>query len=92
MNDEDLRQELQQLPVKYLHRLARGRIHRHFRLGKHQLIECILAFPPDEKIAIATDLQRLALPIQDHVLNTTNTETRPLRGSGTPIPSRISWR
>ena len=57
MNDEDLKLELQPLPVKYLHRLAKGRIHRHFRLGKVRLIECMLTLPAEQKMAIATDLQ-----------------------------------
>ncbi|MDH3769639.1 MAG: DEAD/DEAH box helicase [Nitrospirota bacterium] len=60
MNDEDLKRELQPLPVKYLHQLARGRIHRHFRLGKVRLIECMLRLPSEQKMAIATDLQHMA--------------------------------
>jgi superfamily II RNA helicase len=60
MNNEDLKLELQPLPVKNLHQLARGRIHRHFRLGKVQLIECMLTLPAEQKMAIATDLQRMA--------------------------------
>ena len=59
MNDEDLKQELQPLPVKFLHRLAKGRIHRHFRLGKVRLIEHMLKLPPEQKIAIVTDLQHM---------------------------------
>jgi superfamily II RNA helicase len=60
MNDEDLKLELQPLPMKYLHRLAKGRIHRHFRLGKVRLIECMLTLPAEQKMAIAMDLQRMS--------------------------------
>ncbi len=60
MNDDDLRRELLPLPIKYLHRFAKGRIHHHFRLGKRRLIDCILALPPDQKIALAHDLEQLS--------------------------------
>lgn len=59
MNYNDLKLELQSLPVKYLHRLARGRIHRHFRLGKRRLIELLSALPPDQQIAIEAELQQI---------------------------------
>jgi hypothetical protein len=42
MTTEELEQLLAQQPVSRLHRLAHGRIHRHFRLGKHRLIEALL--------------------------------------------------
>jgi len=60
MNDEDLKRELQPLPIKYLHQVAKGRIHRHFRLGKRRLIDCLLTLSPDQKKAIASELQQLA--------------------------------
>ncbi len=60
MNDDDLKLKLQTLPVKYLHQFAKGRIHRHFRLGKHRLIDCLLALPPDQKKAIVRELQQIA--------------------------------
>ncbi|MCA9453461.1 MAG: DEAD/DEAH box helicase, partial [Nitrospira sp.] len=59
MHHDDLKRELQSLPVKYLHHMARGRIHRHFRLGKHRLVELMLAFPPDQILAIETELQQI---------------------------------
>ena len=59
MNRDDLNIELQSLPVKYLHQMARGRIHRNFRLGKHRLIELILAFPEDQILAIESELQQI---------------------------------
>ena len=60
MNDNDLKLELVSLPNQYLHQLAKGRIHRHFRLGKRRLIDSILALPSDQKMAIAQDLQHIS--------------------------------
>ena len=60
MNDVELQRELVSLPTKYLHQLAKGRIHRHFRLGKRRLIDCILALSSDQKMAIANTLQQIA--------------------------------
>ena len=59
MNNEDLKHKLQTLPVKILHRLARGRIHRHFRLGKIRLIDRLIAFPDEQKRALSKDLQHI---------------------------------
>ena len=39
MTSDELEQLLVQQPVAVLHRLARGRVHRHFRAGKRRLIE-----------------------------------------------------
>ena len=75
MNDEDLKQELQTLPVKYLHQLARGRIHRHFRLGKVRLIEGILTLPPAQKMAIATALQHIPPLKKEAIAGTTRTRS-----------------
>ncbi len=58
MNDNDLQRELVSLPIKYLHQLAKGRIHRHFRLGKRRLIDSILALSADEKMSIARALEQ----------------------------------
>ena len=64
MNDDDLRQKLQNLPVKQLHRLAKGRVHRHFRLGKRRLIDGLLALPQEKKISMITDLHKQPPSIQ----------------------------
>ncbi len=42
-----------------LHRLARGRIHRHFRLGKHRLIEALLRHTATDQGGLESDLQAL---------------------------------
>jgi superfamily II RNA helicase len=75
MNDKDLKRELQALPVKYLHQLARGRIHRHFRLGKVRLIENILTLPAEQKMAIATALQHMPPLKKESVAGTTQTRS-----------------
>ena len=67
MHHDDLKRELQSLPVKYLHHMARGRIHRHFRLGKHRLVELILAFPPDQILAIETELHEILTTRQERL-------------------------
>ncbi len=67
MHHDDLKRELQSLPVKYLHHMARGRIHRHFRLGKHRLVELMLAFPPDQILAIETELQQILTTRQERL-------------------------
>jgi len=67
MNHDDLKLELLNLPVKYLHQMARGRIHRHFRLGKQRLVELILAFPPDQILAIEAEFQQIQKTRQERL-------------------------
>jgi len=75
MNDEDLKRKLQPLPVKYLHQLARGRIHRHFRLGKARLIEGMLGLTSEQKMAIAKDLQHMTPIAKESVAVTPQTRS-----------------
>ena len=67
MNHDDFKLELQQLPVRYLHKLARGRIHRHFRMGRRQLIELMLAFPTEQKVEIEADLRQITRSRQERL-------------------------
>lgn len=67
MHHDDLQRELQSLPVKYLHHMARNRIHRHFRLGKQRLVEIMLAFPPDQILAIENELQQILATRQERL-------------------------
>ncbi len=60
MNDADLQRELVSLPIKYLHKFAKGRIHRHFRLSKRRLIDSILALPSEQKMAIAHEVEQIS--------------------------------
>jgi superfamily II RNA helicase len=59
MTTDELAQLLVQQPVALLHRLARGRVHRHFRAGKRRLIELILQHSSQNLPGLASDLQAL---------------------------------
>ncbi len=54
MTHEELKQVLEGLPLRQLHKLAQGKIHRHFRLGKRRLIELLLSLPPEARMALGT--------------------------------------
>lgn len=85
MNHDELKLELQNLPVKYLHQMARGRIHRHFRLGKHRLVELILAFPPDQILAIEGELRQIQINRQERrALHEARSAAQP-RVSSSPV-------
>ena len=59
MNSHELEQLLVQQPVALLHRLARGRVHRHFRTGKRRLVELILQYSIQNRAGLESDLQAL---------------------------------
>jgi superfamily II RNA helicase len=59
MNTDELEQLLAQQPVALLHRLARGRVHRHFRAGKRRLIELLLQHSSQNRAGLESDLQTL---------------------------------
>ncbi len=89
MNDTELKEALERLPVKSLHQLAKGRIHRHFRLGKRRLIECILGFSQDKKHNVVTELRQLLLALREsghHHTTFTSSSGKPL----TPSHSKSS--
>jgi superfamily II RNA helicase len=56
---EELEQLLLQQPVSLLHRLARGRISRHFRSGKRKLVEQLLRATPENRPGLESDLTAL---------------------------------
>ena len=60
MTTDELEQLLAQQPVSRLHRLAQGRIHRHFRLGKRRLIEALLRHSAENRAGLESDLSILA--------------------------------
>ncbi len=64
MNTNDLKRELEHLPARLLHQLAKGRISRHFRLGKRRLIESLLALPSETRTIVAAELQQLSVTPQ----------------------------
>lgn len=59
MTTDELEQLLAQQPVGLLHRLARGRIHRHFRAGKRRIIELLLQHSSHNRAGFESDLQAL---------------------------------
>jgi superfamily II RNA helicase len=56
---EELERLLAEQPIALLHRLARGRIHRHFRAGKRRLIELLLRHSADNRPGFESDLTAL---------------------------------
>ena len=95
MNDEDFKEELLALPMKYLHQMAKGRIHRHFRLGKRRLIDCLLTLPPDQKKAMVSEFQQFTPFPRNPGSRAASTQPRsPImpktsfpKKSGSPVPS-----
>ncbi len=59
MTTEELEQLLAQQPIALLHRLARGRIQRHFRAGKRRLIEVLLRHSAENRAGFESDLMTL---------------------------------
>ncbi len=59
MTTDELEQLLAAQPVAVLHRLARGRVHRHFRLGKRRLVELLLRHSTENRAGLESDLQSL---------------------------------
>lgn len=59
MTIDELGQLLAQQPMAVLHRLARGRVHRHFRAGKRRLIELLLQHSAQNMAGLESDLQAL---------------------------------
>src|SRR5262245_56364856 len=56
MTTDELEKLLAEQPVTLLHRLARGRVHRHFRAGKRQLIELLLRHSSENRAGLESDL------------------------------------
>ena len=68
MTNDALANRLGSLSVRLLHRLAKNRVSRHFRMGKNRLIQTLLALPPEQQAeletALASFLQTPARPPQ----------------------------
>lgn len=59
MTTHELEQILLQQPVSLLHRLARGRISRHFRSGKRKLVDLLLHASEENRPGLESDLVAL---------------------------------
>src|SRR6476660_1462821 len=87
MTTDELEQLLAQQPVNRLHRLAHGRIHRHFRLGKRRLIEALLRHSAEHRAGLESDLSIL---IQEHTGPSERPE--PPRKAHAPTPDSPAHR
>ena len=91
MTTDKLEQLLAAQPMGRLHRLAGGRIHRHFRLGKRRLIEALLLQTAENRRGLETDLQALlaeAPPLQENL----PAPARPRQRTGGPPRPRNTFR
>lgn len=59
MTSDELERVLAQQPVSLLHRLARGRVPRHFRAGKRRLIDLLLRHSSQNRTGLESDLTAL---------------------------------
>lgn len=59
MTTDELEKLLAEQPVALLHRLAHGRVHQHFRLGKRRLIEALLRYSAENRAGLEADLKVL---------------------------------
>jgi hypothetical protein len=91
MTTDKLEQLLAQQPIAILHRLARGRVHRHFRAGKRRLIELILQHSVQNRTGLESDLQALIGERQSRTPQPTSLLQTTHRPTATP-PKRMPSR
>lgn len=91
MTTDELEQLLAQQPVAILHRLARGRVHRHFRAGKRRLIELILQHSSQNRAGLESDLQVLIRERQSQAQQPVS-PIRSVRSPGTALPKKVPSR
>lgn len=56
MTNDELERQLADLPGKLLHDLAKGRVSRHFRMGKTRLIQSLLSLSPEQRTEVGVEL------------------------------------
>jgi superfamily II RNA helicase len=91
MTIDELEQLLVQQPVAVLHRLARGRVHRHFRAGKRRLIELILQHSSQNLAGLESDLQALIAERQSRP-QPPQPPARPAGRAAAPSPRKAAPR
>lgn len=91
MTTDELEQLLAQQPVALLHRLAQGRVHRHFRAGKRRLIELLLQHSSQNRAGLESDLQALIEDRRTKVEPATPF-VAPARRQGAPPPRKPATR
>ena len=57
MTNDELTQLLYDQPISLLHRLAKGRVYRHFQIGKHRIIQCLLELSQEKRIRLIIELE-----------------------------------
>ena len=77
MTDEEFQRLLEEMPLRRIHAIAKGRIHRHFRMGKQRLIQVLLNLSPAHRSALAADIHS---PIRTN---------KPVSHAKTPTSTRI---
>ena len=87
MTSDELEQLLAKQPVAVLHRLARGRVHRHFRAGKRRLIELLLQHSSQNLAGLESDLQTLIAERQ-HQTQPSQQPARPRTRTAPTPPKR----
>jgi len=66
MTDDELISLLEELPLRRLHVLARGRVHRHFRMGKPRLIDVFLTLSPQARSTLEAELRSSTIPRKEY--------------------------
>jgi superfamily II RNA helicase len=89
MTTQELEQLLAQQPIALLHRLARGRVQRHFRAGKRRLVELLLRHSAENRAGFESDLMALIGERKTRP-TTVPTQRQPIHRPGHPVPSRQS--
>lgn len=87
MTTDELEHLLAKQPVNRLHRLAHGRIRRHFRLGKRRLIEALLQHASENRSGLESDLDTLAQETPkavEHSQRRRSDHAKPSRAPGQP--------
>jgi superfamily II RNA helicase len=90
MTTDELERLLAQQPVSLLHRLARGRVPRHFRAGKRRLIDLLLRHSSQNRAGLESDLG--ALLEEQHRRRTGHKPTREGRPESHASPSQKDRR
>jgi len=88
MTSDELERLLAQQPVAVLHRLARGRVHRHFRAGKRRLIELLLQHSSQNLAGLESDLLTLIAERQAQTEPPQQPARATVRATPKPRPSK----
>lgn len=92
MTTDEMTQLLVQQPIAVLHKLARGRVHRHFRAGKRRLIELLLQHSSQNLAGLESDLHALISERQAHAHVTPAPARQTTPRQAAPPPSRRPHR